>query len=127
MDASLLTCMYSWYLTEQSSLNATVVVTDTTLLDSPFEAVHVMGKDNFSVSHLHFSNVTSNRTGTFFLQVQCPLQAMFSTTAANQDGVSGMYLCPGTATNITLLGGNRGDWWNTTTCSMPPTPPSPPV
>ena len=94
-------------------------VSDTEVVDSVYEAVQFIGK---GVSNVAFKNVTSNSTGTFFLQLQCHVQASFEDTVAVANGVAGIYLCgKPDSQNITLTGsGNIG--WNDTHCGFPNPP-----
>ena len=90
------------------------------------KAIHFIGKQ---ISNVVFSNVSSNSTGTFFLQLQTVVSASFENVQAVANGYAGVYNCEpaGANMNLTLIGdGNSGWSLNQSKCGFPPpAPPSP--
>lgn len=102
-----------WFYALDSPLTGTVVVEDTTILASPFEAVQFLGS---SVTNVSFDNLTVTDVGTFVFQLQCPGRALVADVVALGVGFFGQYNC-GVAFDFEDEGGNEG--WNTTHCGWP--------
>jgi hypothetical protein len=108
-----------WFDGRDSPMTATINVTDLRLIDSSYEAIHVMGS---GVSGLRFDGVRIEGAGTFALQVQTTGGATFRNVVAGGLGRAGIYNCQGgNAFAITDLGGNSG-WPGNVYCGPWPTP-----
>lgn len=107
-----------WFYALEEVQDGNVAVRDTEVFDSPYEAVHFIGK---GVSNVAFFNVSSRNVGTFFLQIQTNVDASFQDVTAVADGYAGVYNCePASAVNLTLVGGGNTGWANHSTCGFPP-------
>ena len=108
-----------WFDARDSQMTATINVTDLRLIDSSYEAIHIMGS---GVTGLHFDGVRIEGAGTFALQLQTTGGATFRNVVAGGIGRRGIYNCQGgTAFAITDLGGNSG-WLGDVYCGPWPTP-----
>ena len=108
-----------WFYALDEAQDGAVAVEDTEIFDSPYEAVHFIGKP---VSNVTFVNLSSTTTGTFFLQIQAQVvSASFEDATAVGDGYAGIYNCnaPSRA-NLTLIGDGNVGWANNSTCGFPP-------
>ncbi|GLY29918.1 hypothetical protein Kisp02_32830 [Kineosporia sp. NBRC 101731] len=91
---------------------ARIKVSDTTILDSSYAAIHVV---EGSVTGVSFSDVTVDGTGSFVLQLQAPGSATFKdVTATNVGAAQPVYDC-GSGFTVTDEGGNSG--WSTSSSS----------
>jgi hypothetical protein len=107
-----------WFDGRDSALTGTILVSDTDLVDSNYEAIQFI--DN-PVADIHFDNVRIQGAGTFALQLQAPGTATFSNVVATGIGTAGIYNCQGGgAFTIVDQGGNSG--WSTTYCGPWPPP-----
>ena len=110
-----------WFDAQQGALNGTINVTDSTLLDSSYEAIQTV--EGSTVSNVRFSNVTIDGTGTFVLQLQAGGSASFSNvTAAHVGAPNPIYSCLGTGFTISDGGGNSGWYPSTPFCGPWPAP-----
>lgn len=108
-----------WFDARDSQMTATINVTDLRLIDSSYEAIHIMGS---GVTGLHFDGVRIEGAGTFALQLQTTGAATFRNVVATGIGRRGIYNCQGgNAFAITDLGGNSG-WLGDVYCGPWPTP-----
>jgi hypothetical protein len=108
-----------WFDARDSQMTATINVTDLRLIDSSYEAIHIMGS---GVTGLHFDGVRIEGAGTFALQLQTTGGATFRNVVASGIGRRGIYNCQGgNAFAITDLGGNSG-WLGDVYCGPWPTP-----
>ena len=107
-----------WFDGRDSALTGTILVRDTDLMDSNYEAIQFI--DN-PVADIHFDNIRIQGAGTFALQLQAPGTATFSNVVATAIGHAGIYNCQGGgAFTIVDQGGNSG--WTTTYCGPWPPP-----
>ena len=108
-----------WFDARDGQMTATINVTDLRLIDSSYEAIHIMGN---GVTGLRFDGVRIEGAGTFALQLQTVGSASFRNVVASGIGRRGIYNCQGgNAFAITDLGGNSG-WLGDVYCGPWPTP-----
>jgi hypothetical protein len=112
-----------WFYALDEAMTGSILATNNTLSDSPFEAVQFTGQPG--VSNVVLDGLAVHNVGTFVLQLQA---ASGNATVANvvADGAqyAGVYSCPGTTFTLVEGGGNAG-WNNTPQCGFPPPPPPP--
>jgi hypothetical protein len=84
-----------WLYAKDAPLTGAVDVSDTSVLDSTYAALHVYGS---AVTNLRLRGVRIDRAGTFGLQVQASGKATVSDVRATRLGAAGVYLCPGANT-----------------------------
>ena len=89
-------------------MDGKIAISDTTVLDSPLNALGVIGK---KVSGLSFANVSVEGVGTFVFDVQCGGDGKFSNVQAKGVGFHPIYSC-GALFDLIDGGGNTG-WLNT--------------
>ncbi len=107
-----------WFWSSDSAMTGTINVTDSSILDSSYEAIQFIGS---GVSNVSFSNVTIDGTGTFVLQLQTTGSASFTNVTATHVGNAGSYNCQGTgAFAINKISGDTG--WDSTYCGPWPAP-----
>ncbi|MFB7569781.1 discoidin domain-containing protein [Streptomyces sp. NPDC056165] len=111
-----------------STLNATVRVTNTTITDSPYSAFEFVsgGGHGYPVKGVTVDGATVKNTGTVVVQAEAQGAATFRSVTATGVGAAGIYNCPYPANSgsfaLTDGGGNSG--WNSTwsDCSTWPQP-----
>ncbi|MDQ1721785.1 MAG: hypothetical protein QOI26_1519, partial [Pseudonocardiales bacterium] len=107
-----------WFWAEQAAMTGVVNVTDSTILDSSYEAIQFIGS---GVSNVSFNNVQIDGTGTFVLQLQSTGSASFTNVTAAHVGNAGIYNCQGSgAFAINKVSGDTG--WDSTYCGPWPAP-----
>ncbi|MFF2852277.1 choice-of-anchor D domain-containing protein [Streptomyces sp. NPDC058001] len=105
-----------WFDGENESINATINVTDTDILDSSYSAVQFIQGTNKTVN---FNNVKIDGTGTYMLQVQSGATATFTNVRADHIGAgTSIHSCVGGSWVPQLIGtGNTGWSLNSTVCT----------
>jgi hypothetical protein len=108
-----------WFMGLNQPIDAAINVTDTTITDSSYAAIHFI---EGSTSGVSFQNVTIDRTGTYALQLQSPGSASFTNVTATNvaQAATPIYDC-GTF-GITQGGGNSGWFTATRACGPWPAP-----
>ncbi|MFF5301793.1 discoidin domain-containing protein [Streptomyces sp. NPDC013161] len=111
-----------------SSVNATVNITNTTITNSPYSAFEFVsgGGHGYSTGNVTVSGASVQNTGTVVVQAEAQGAAKFSNVQAGGVGAAGIYNCPypsGSGVfSLTDGGGNSG--WSSTwsDCSTWPQP-----
>ncbi|MDN3025360.1 discoidin domain-containing protein [Streptomyces sp. S.PB5] len=111
-----------------SAVNATVTITDTTIIDSPYSAFEFVsgGGQGYPVRNVTVDGATVRNTGTVVVQAEAQGAATFRNVTATSVGAAGVYNCPYPANSGTFAltdgGGNSG--WSSTwsDCSTWPQP-----
>ncbi|WP_225807978.1 discoidin domain-containing protein [Streptomyces spinosus] len=111
-----------------STINATVNITNTTITDSPYSAFEFVsgGGQGYPVRNVNVTGATVRNTGTVVVQAEAQGAATFKNVTATQVGAAGVYNCPYPANSgsfsLTDGGGNSG--WSSTwsDCSTWPQP-----
>jgi len=103
-----------WFYALDAAMTGAIDVTDTLIVDSPYEAIQFIGS---SVTNVSFANVTVANVGTFVWQLQCGGDAVAAAVVATGSQYAGVYDC-GVPFALADGGGNAG--WNTTHCGFPP-------
>jgi len=103
-----------WFYALDSAMTGTILVNNTRILDSPYEAFQFIGS---SVVGVAISNVSVMNVGTFVFQLQCAGAATVSDLVATGSQYYGIYDC---GVQFTLANGGGNVGWNTTTCGFPP-------
>jgi hypothetical protein len=104
-----------WLYALDEPMTGAVLVADTVLADSPYEALQFIGS---SVTGVVLSNVTVGGVGTFVLQLQSRGSASATGVVATGVGFFGVYDC---GAGFTLQDGGGNSGWSTTHCGFPPT------
>lgn len=114
-----------WFYALDAAMSGTILVQNTTILDSPYEAFQWIAtgaggnSTTGGVSGVQISGATVHNVGSFVLQIQSAGGASVSGVVATGTQYAGVYDCPGTAFTLTDSGGNSG--WNVTpVCTFPP-------
>ncbi|QFZ73317.1 mycodextranase [Streptomyces fagopyri] len=111
-----------------SAINATVNITNTTIIDSPYSAFEFVsgGGRGFPTSNINVTGATVKNTGTVVVQAETPGSARFSNVQATGVGAAGIYNCPyptGSGTFTVGDGGGNSGWSSTwSDCSAWPRP-----
>ncbi|MEU5317454.1 discoidin domain-containing protein [Streptomyces sp. NPDC021056] len=111
-----------------SAINATVNITNTTVIDSPYSAFEFVsgGGQGYPVRNVTVDGATVRNAGTVVVQAEAQGAATFRNVTATGVGAAGIYNCPYPANSgvfsLTDGGGNSG--WNSTwaDCSTWPQP-----
>ncbi|MDJ0347189.1 discoidin domain-containing protein [Streptomyces sp. H10-C2] len=103
-----------WFYALDEPMTGRIDVTDTTIVDSPYEAIQFIGS---SVTNADVRRVVIHNAGTFAVQEQAAGSATFSDVTATGLGAAGVYDC-GYGFTLTKGEGNRG--WDTSQCGFPP-------
>ncbi|KXK60540.1 mycodextranase [Micromonospora rosaria] len=99
---------------------ASIVVSDTDILDSSYAALHWI---EGATSGISFSNVRIDGAGTYALQVQAPSQVSFTNVrATNIAQATPIHNCVGSGFQITQGAGNSGWYTATPYCGPWPEP-----
>ncbi|WP_428964971.1 discoidin domain-containing protein [Micromonospora fluostatini] len=99
---------------------ASIVVSDTDILDSSYAALHWI---EGATSGISFSNVRIDGAGTYALQVQAPSQVSFTNVrATNIAQATPIHNCVGSGFQITQGAGNAGWYTATPYCGPWPEP-----
>ena len=93
-----------WFYALDSAMDGNIIVADTVIRDSPYNAFGVIGK---KVSDLAISNVSVDGVGTFVVDLQCGGGGRFSDVRASGIGFHAIYSC-GTPFDLEDGGGNTG-------------------
>ncbi|MFJ7153229.1 discoidin domain-containing protein [Streptomyces sp. NPDC100445] len=111
-----------------SAINATVDITSTTIIDSPYSAFEFVsgGGQGYPVRNVAVTGATVRNTGTVVVQAEAQGTATFKNVTATQVGAAGVYNCPYPANSgaFTLTDGGGNSGWSTTwsDCSTWPQP-----
>ncbi len=93
-----------WFYALDGDISGKIVVRDTEINDSPYNAIGVIGN---GVSGLDIKDVTVKNVGTFVFQAQCKGDGRFENVKATGVGFHGIYGCsPFSITD----GGNNEGW-----------------
>ncbi|MEV7885967.1 discoidin domain-containing protein [Streptomyces sp. NPDC088357] len=111
-----------------SAINANIVITDTTITDSPYSAFEFVsgGGQGHPVRNVTVEGATVRNTGTVVVQAEAQGAATLRDVTATGVGAAGIYNCPYPASSgtfdLTDGGGNSG--WSSTwsDCSTWPQP-----
>jgi hypothetical protein len=129
-----------WLYVLEGSMNAEIDITDSTILDSTYNAFLFVAdfpvKDQYDITNVHVSNVKVDGTGTSVVSARAAGWATFENVDARNVGAPfinncGTFHFTGTPEfDVRLLGGNDGGWAASTGCDdrpprVPPPPPSP--
>jgi hypothetical protein len=93
-----------WLYALDAPLTGAVDVTDTTVLDSTYAALHVYGS---AVRNVRLRGVRIDRAGTFGVQIQANGRMTVSGVRATRLGAAGVYVCPG-ANSFRIVGRATG-------------------
>lgn len=126
-----------WFYALQGSIDADINVTDSSFLDSDYDAVMFVAdwgvKDEYVIDNIHFKNIEVDGTGTSVVNARAAGSASFENVDARGVGVPGINDCgtfhfTGTPEfDVQLLGGNDGGWTTPTYCADRPTRVEPPA
>jgi hypothetical protein len=111
-----------------SAVNATVNITGTTVIDSPYSAFEFVsgGGQGHPVRNVTVDGATVRNTGTVVVQAEAQGAATFRNVTATGVGAAGVYNCPYPAGSGTfaLTDGGANSGWNSTwsDCSTWPQP-----
>ncbi|MGY5103636.1 discoidin domain-containing protein [Streptomyces sp. 900105245] len=111
-----------------SAVNATVDITDTTIIDSPYSAFEFVsgGGRGYPVRNVDVTGATVRNTGTVVVQAEAQGAATFRNVTATQVGAAGVYNCayPANSGSFTLTDGGGNSGWSSTwtDCSTWPQP-----
>ncbi|MHA7986807.1 glycosyl hydrolase family 28-related protein [Rathayibacter sp. CAU 1779] len=140
-----------WFYALERNIDADIEVTGDAFLDNTYNAIMLVTdfpvKDQYSITNVHFSNITVDGTGTSVLSARSAGSASFQNVQARNVGAVGINNCgafdftpAGSEFAVQDLGGNTssgvnttGDWmasWelpNTITCDDRPAVVPPPA
>ncbi|WP_443056119.1 galactose-binding domain-containing protein [Streptomyces sp. IBSBF 3136] len=111
-----------------SAIDATVHITDTTIIDSPYSAFEFVsgGGQGHAVRNVTVDGATVRGTGTVVVQAEAQGAATFRNVTASSVGAAGVYNCPYPANSgpFTLTDGGGNSGWSSTwsDCSTWPRP-----
>jgi len=94
-----------WFYALDKAMSGAIAVSDTSIDDSPYEALQTIGS---TVDGLSFSNVSVANAGSFVLQLQAGGSGSFDDVRASGVGFAPVYSC-GTKFAVTVGGGD--DSW----------------
>ncbi|MEN3357289.1 MAG: hypothetical protein V7637_1271 [Mycobacteriales bacterium] len=136
-----------WLYALERNIDADIQIVGDNFLDNTYNAIMLVSdfpvKDLYSISNVHFRDITIDGTGTSAVSARAAGSATFQNVDARNVGAVGVNNCgsfhftpAGSEFSLTDLGGNDGGWlapWelpNTITCDdrppvAPPPPPSP--
>ncbi|MFC4587025.1 choice-of-anchor D domain-containing protein [Sphaerisporangium corydalis] len=104
-----------WFDALNESINATINVTDTDILDSSYAAIHFIEGNTKTVN---FTNVNVDGTGTYMIQAQAGATATFTNVKAAHIGAGvSIHNCVGTGFTPTFGTGNTGWSPSSTVCT----------
>lgn len=106
-----------WFWALDAPLNGVVNITNTLVIDSPYEAFQFYGSE---ITNVYINNATVVNVGTFVFQVQASGSASAANVITTGTQYNGIYNCSASFM-IDDLGGNQG--WsgiNKTHCGFPP-------
>ncbi|WP_428935847.1 discoidin domain-containing protein [Streptomyces sp. ACT015] len=109
-----------------SAIDATVSVTNTTIIDSPYSAFEFVsgGGQGRPVRNVTVDGATVRNTGTVVVQAETQGAATLRNVTATSVGAAGVYNCPYPSGTFTLTDGGGNSGWNSTwsNCSAWPQP-----
>ncbi|MFF4313112.1 discoidin domain-containing protein [Streptomyces sp. NPDC001507] len=111
-----------------STINATVNITNTTITNSPYSAFEFVsgGGQGYPVRNVNVTGATVQNTGTVVVQAEAQGAATFRNVTATGVGAAGIYNCPYPAGSgsFTLTDGGGNSGWSSTwsDCSTWPAP-----
>jgi hypothetical protein len=128
-----------WLYVLEGSMNAQIDITDSTILDSTYNAFLFVAdfpvKDQYDITNVHVKDVKVDGTGTSVVSARAAGWATFENVDARNVGAPfindcGTFHFTGTPEfEVRLLGGNDGGWTASLGCDdrpprVPPPPPS---
>ena len=103
-----------WFFALDAPMTGQIVVRDTVLIDSAYEAVHFTGK---AITGVALEDVRIDGAGTFAVQLQAPGAARFTRVTARGLGAPGVHDC---ASGFVLSEGEGNSGWSDRVCDATP-------